>query len=262
MMVFLARAKRGFWGCVGFSWLLVSGLSAQADPGPFPRIMFQRPAGISGGAIQHFFSRFDLVAHGGAGPSAYALNESIHALNPGTIILGTSRQGVWPGSFPPECFIYRPNVAELTRAARPGDREIFVTSTAGFPPASEKYRYAMIGGDEWFTYTDLTPTSFTGVSTSGDFYLTRIHPVGDSIKTPIRFVGFGMLQNVTPFAPLVEASRSGSISSTSASIRPSRISATSTGSFMTPIALFSTRMTSPAASISTITASMISRSTA
>ncbi len=203
-MVFLARAKRGFWGCVGFSWLLVSGLSAQADPGPFPRIMFQRPAGISGGAIQHFFSRFDLVAHGGAGPSAYALNESIHALNPGTIILGTSRQGVWPGSFPPECFIYRPNVAELTRAARPGDREIFVTSTAGFPPASEKYRYAMIGGDEWFTYTDLTPTSFTGVSTSGDFYLTRIHPVGDSIKTPIRFVGFGMLQNVTPFAPLVE----------------------------------------------------------
>jgi hypothetical protein len=165
--------------------------------------MFQRPAGISGGSVQNFFARYDLVAHGGAGPSANALNESIRALNPGVIILGTSRQGVWPGSFPPECFIYRPYVPSLTRTANPGDSEIHVTSTQGFPPASEKYRYVLLG-DEWFTYTNLTTTSFTGVSTSGDFHLQRSHPVGDSLKTPIRFVGFGMLQNITPFAPLVD----------------------------------------------------------
>ncbi len=203
-MIFSRWWGKAGWRGAGMVLLMISGLWAQEEQGPFPRILFQRPAGIGGGAIQHFFSRFDLVVHGGAGPSAYALNESIHALNPRTLILGTSRQGVWPGSFPPECFIYRPHVAELTQTAKPGDTEIFVTSTAGFPPASEKYRYAMIGGDEWFNYTDLTPTSFTGVSTSGDFFLQRIHPVGDSIKTPIRFVGFGMLQNITPFAPLVE----------------------------------------------------------
>ena len=195
--------KVGWVACTGIL-MTISGLAAQNDPAPFPRIMFQRPAGMSGGAVQHFFARYDLIAHGGAGASASALNQSIRALNPEVIILGTSRQGVWPGSFPPECFIYRPQVPSLTQAAKPGDSEIFVTSTEGFPASSEKHRYVLLGGDEWFTYTDITPTSFTGVSTSGDFYLQRTHPVGDSLKTPIRFVGFGMLQNITPFAPKVE----------------------------------------------------------
>jgi len=194
----------GGWMVAGMLVCMTSGGWAQKYTSTFPRIMFQRPAGITGGAVQNFFARYDLVVHGGAGPNAYALNESIRVLNPEVIILGTSRQGVWPGSFPPACFIYRPNRPRLTQPAKPGDTEIFVTSTEGFPTSSDKYRYGLLGGDEWFTYSGVTPTSFTGVSTSGDFYLQRTHPAGDSLKTPVRFVGFGMLQNITPFAPLVD----------------------------------------------------------
>ncbi len=188
---------------LGFIVLMAGSTWAQKDPASFPKIMFQRPAGISGGAIEHFFSRYDLAIHGGAGPDAYALNDRIRKLNPNTLILGTSRQGVWPGSFAPECFIYRHQTPRLTKAASPGDKEIFVTSTEGFPTAKDAYRFAMIGGDEWFIYSGLTDTSFTGVTTTGDLSLHRVHAVGDTLKTPVRFVGFGMLQNITPFAPLV-----------------------------------------------------------
>ncbi len=182
-----------------WTWAAWSGAAFDS----YPKIMFQRPAGISGGAIEHFMARYDLAIHGGAGPHAYALNDAIRALNPHIVILGTSRQGVWPGSFPPACFVYRPQMPRLTREAKPGDTEIFVTSTAGFPTRADKYRFAMIGGDEWFIYNDVTDTSFVGVITSGDLSLHRIHPLNDSLKTPVRFVGFGMLHNITPFAPLV-----------------------------------------------------------
>ncbi|MBN2354891.1 hypothetical protein JXO59_02200, partial [candidate division KSB1 bacterium] len=178
-------------------------LYAQEYNTPYPRVMFQRPAGVGGGAVQHFFARFDLAIHGGGGPSAYALNDSIRRLNPGVIILGTSRQGVWPGSFTPECFIFNAAKATLTREAKPGDTEIFVTSTEGFPTSGDRYRYAAVGGDTWIVYEDVTPTSFVGVPASGDFSLTRTHRVGETMRTPIRFVGFGMLHNITPFAPLV-----------------------------------------------------------
>ena len=185
-------------------WLMLAiPVAAQKVPDGFPRIMFQRPAGISGGAIQHFFARYDLAIPGSNGPEAYAVNQAIRAINPNVVILGTSRQGVWPGSFPPGCFMWRHYRPTLTRQAKPGDTEIFVTSTAGYPTSADKYRYALIG-DEWITYKDLTATSFTGVATSGDFYLTKTHATGTVVKTPIRFVGFGMLQNITPYAPLVE----------------------------------------------------------
>jgi len=184
--------------------LLVAGVVAAQDFNPrFPKILFQRPAGISGGAIDQFFARYDLVIHGGAGPNAYRLNDRIRSLNRRTVIFGTSRQGVWPGSFPPECFMYRPSVASLTRPANPGDQTIYVNSTAGFPAGTDPDRFGLIGGAEWFTYSNKTDTSFTGVAVSGSFFLQQTHAVGDSIKTPIRFVGFGMLQNLTPLAPQV-----------------------------------------------------------
>jgi len=192
-----------------FSLLLLTGagepsLRAQNYQPPFPRLVFQRPGGIGGGSVQYFFSRYDLAIHGGGRQNAYALNDSIHAINPNTVILGTNDQGVWPGSYPPGCFLYRAQMPLLTRPVHPGDTEIYVTSTDGFPTSAETYRFALLDGEEWINYQDLTDTSFVGVSTTGDFILHRDYEVGDSVKTPIRFIGFGMLQNLTPFAPLVD----------------------------------------------------------
>ncbi len=187
---------------------LVPPLSAQQYQPPFPRLVFQRPGGISGGAVQYFFSRYDLAIHGGAGLNAYALNDSIHALNPNTVILGTSRQGVWPGNpiWPPACFIYSSYYGSLIEAAEPGDTDIRVDSTTGFKTNTiGDDIYALIGGDDWISFTGYTDSTIHGIPVSGDYAINRSHAAGDSIKRPARFQGFGYLHNVTPLAPLVNS---------------------------------------------------------
>lgn len=185
---------------------LVPALPAQQYQPPYPRLVFQRPGGIAGGALQYFISRYDLAVHGGAGINAYALNDSIHALNPNTVILGTSRQGVWPGNpiWPPGCFVYSSYYGTLTAAAEPGAAEIRVDSTLGFKTNTiSDDLYALIGGDDWISFSGFTDSTIYGIPVSGDYALNRSHAAGDSIKRPARFQGFGYLHNVTPLAPLV-----------------------------------------------------------
>jgi hypothetical protein len=173
---------------------------------PYPRLVFQRPGGISGGAAQYFFSRYDLAIHGGAGVNAYALNDSIHLHNPNTIILGTSRQGIWPGNpiWPPACFVYSSYFGALTAAAQPGDSEIRVDSTTGFKTNSlNDDVYALIGEGDWISFTGFTDTTIYGIPVSGDYAINSIHAPGDSIKRPSRFQGFGYIHNVTSYAPLI-----------------------------------------------------------
>ncbi len=177
-------------------------LGAQDFNPPFPRTMFQRPGGLAGGAVQHFFAKYDLAIHGGGLSNAAAANDSIRALNPNIVIFGTSRQGVWPGSFPPGCFVYREAFATLTRAAQPGESEIMVSNTTGFLPTADD-NFLLLGSDDWVTITGKTDTSFIGIPVSEDWAINYTHPVGDSVKTIVRFVGFGMLHNITPLAPLV-----------------------------------------------------------
>ncbi len=193
-----------------FSLLLALALPsyAQQYQPPYPRIVFQRPGGIAGGAAQYFFSRYDLAIHGGGGVNAYALNDSIHALNPNTVILGTSRQGIWPGNpvWPPACFVYSSYFGGLTAAANPGDTFIRVDSTRGFKTnLINDDVYALIGADDWISFTGFTDTTIYGIPVSGDYALNTAHSAGDSIKRPSRFVGFGYLHNVTPYAPLVDS---------------------------------------------------------
>ncbi|HPR88238.1 MAG TPA: putative glycoside hydrolase [bacterium] len=181
-------------------------LSAREYRPPYPRLVFQRPGGIAGGAVQYFFSRYDLAIHGGGGIFAYALNDSIHALNPHTIILGTSRQGIWPGNpvWPPACFIYSSWFDSLRVAAQPGDTQIRVKSTAGFKTnAINDDIYALVGADDWISFTGFTDTTIYGIPVSGDYALNIAHAIGDTIKRPSRFQGFGYLHNVTAFAPLI-----------------------------------------------------------
>lgn len=171
---------------------------------PFPRLVFQRPGGIAGGTAQYFFSRYDLAIHGGGGINAYALNDSIHALNPNTIILGTSRQGIWPGNpvWPPACFIYSSWFDSLRAAAQPGDTQIRVKSTAGFKTnALNDDIYALVGANDWISFTGFTDTTIYGIPVSGDYALNVVHAIGDTVKRPSRFQGFGYLHNVTAFAP-------------------------------------------------------------
>ncbi len=186
--------------------LLPGRLPARDFKPPFPRLVFQRPGGIAGGAVQYFFSRYDLAIHGGGGIFAYALNDSIHALNPNTIILGTSRQGIWPGNpvWPPACFIYSSWFDSLRAPAQPGDTWIRVKSTAGFKTNSiNDDTFALVGADDWILFTGFTDTTIYGIPVSGDYALNTVHAIGDSVKRPSRFQGFGYLHNVTAFAPPV-----------------------------------------------------------
>ena len=182
--------------------ILASSVSAFAQDfnPPFPRTMFQRPAGPVVGAIQHFFARYNLAIIGDRGANAWACVDSIRQLNENCIIFGTSRQGVWPESDPPETFMFRHAFAELTQPANPGDGVVYVTNTNGFRLGRYE-QFALIGYDDWIEYGGMTETSFTGVTSSGAFAVDSVHPVGDSVKTPIRFPGLGMLPNFTLFAP-------------------------------------------------------------
>ncbi len=189
------------------SWQIT--LAQNYNP-PFPRLVFQRPGGISGGAIQYFISRYDLSIHGGAGVNAYALNDSIHALNPNTVILGTSRQGVWPGNsiWPPACFVYTGYFETLKTAAAPGESQLHVTSTAGFKTNTiGDDVYALLGSDDWISFTGYTDSTIFGIPVSGEWAINVTHAAGDSVKRPWRFPGFGYVHNITPFAPEVNGKK-------------------------------------------------------
>ncbi len=185
-------------------WLLpLIPARAQNYKPPFPRLVFQRPGGISGGAVQNFFSRYDLAIHGGAGINAYALNDSIRRHNPETLILGTSRQGIWPGNplWPPGTFVYSAYYGTLTAPAQPGDTQIRVNSTAGLKMNSVKDDiYALLGEDDWISFTSYDDTTLYGIPVSADYAINKEHPAGDSLRRPIRFIGFGYIHNLTPFA--------------------------------------------------------------
>ena len=180
-------------------------LTQQYQPG-YPRLLFQRPGSIVSSTAQYFFSRYDVAIHGGSGPNAYALNDSIHALNPNTVIMGTARQGVWPGNpiWPPACFVYSSYFGRLTADANPGDSEIRVDSTKGFKTNSiGDDLYALIGAEDWISFQGFTDSTIYGIPASGDYALNAVHAAGDSVKRPARFQGFGYLHNVTPYAPLI-----------------------------------------------------------
>jgi len=178
---------------------------------PFPRLVFQRPGGISGGAIEHFLARYNFVVHGG-GLDVYHqtadLNTAVRRLNPDVLILGTSRQGVWPMNplWPSQCFLYSDYYATLADTARPGDRTIRVSTTqklaANFNLGDV---YALLGGDNWIMFSGYTDSTLTGIPASGDGAITRIHPPGDSLKRPVRFSGFGYVHNITSFAAPVDS---------------------------------------------------------
>lgn len=162
----------------------------------FPRVMFGRPAAAVGGAIDQFYARFDLAIIGGAGLNEARCAESVRKINPDCIIIGTSRQGVWPDNDPPDSFVFSNAFATLTQPANPGNTDIYLTNTRDFP--SDGKQYALIGGDDWIRYAGVTDNSLTGVTG-----LDRTHTKGEQVQLPIRFVGFGMLHNLTRFAPPV-----------------------------------------------------------
>ncbi|MBN2355044.1 hypothetical protein JXO59_02965 [candidate division KSB1 bacterium] len=58
--------------------LIALPLAAQNYNPPFPRLAFQRPGGIGGGALDHFMARFDFVVHGG-GISSYNTTQDLNA---------------------------------------------------------------------------------------------------------------------------------------------------------------------------------------
>lgn len=173
---------------------------------PFPRTVFQSPYGTAGGAAAYFYSRYDLAVHGLRNEWAQAFNDSIRALNPDILIFGTCEQGVWPNSnIPPSMFIYCASYYTLTDTARPGDSQmkVFHVNNYGHPVRPGNV-YALVGENDWITYTTVDSNTFYGIPTSGYWALDYAHPPGDSIKFANRMSGFGMIHNLTPYAPLAD----------------------------------------------------------
>jgi hypothetical protein len=133
---------------------------------PFPRTAFQSPTGTYGGAADHIFAQFDLVDHALRGPNAKAFNDSIRALNPDIIILGTSRQGAWVNSEPAGMLAFHAVFFTLKNNIQPGDTEIDLLPANDYALPS-KHKYALIGEDDWITYDDFDGNRFVGVPGSG-----------------------------------------------------------------------------------------------
>ena len=178
---------------------------------PFPRTVYQSPAGTAGGAIDFFYSLYDLAIHGLTGSEAAALNDSIRLLNPNSVILGTSRQGPFAsnsieGQYP-ELFAYLPVRFKLIDEVGPGTSSMRVERLNSYPapdPATAGItRYALIDGRDWISFAVQNDTTISGIPTSGSMAIEMVHQPDKEIVFPIRFVGFGMLPNYTEYAPLI-----------------------------------------------------------
>ena len=190
-----------FLSSILFFLIASRGFSQNYNPS-FPRVVFQRPAGsghphYSDGTTALIFSKFDLAVFTGLGDGGRILAEQIRKLNPNTIVLGTSKQGVWPGSDPGEFFAVKSICALLQQDLSGGETQILVNSTQGFPTG--RYKYGIINGDV-FSYAGMEGNKFVGIPSSGELAV-EAHSKGEKVKTPIRFGGFGMLPDFTDFAP-------------------------------------------------------------
>jgi len=188
---------------------------------PFPRIAYQAPRGstrpsYSDGAMAEIFSKFDLLAFAGLGEYNSKLANEIKAINPSVAVIGTSRQGVWPGSDPGQCFVLRSGAARLLKPTAPGDTEIFIDSIDAIRKVSisqpDRYKYAVINNEDTISYEDCEKVEngykLTGIpSDSGNANAVDSHQAGEKLKAPIRFCGLGMLHDLTAFAPRISDGR-------------------------------------------------------
>ncbi len=184
---------------------VLAGVAAAQDFNPpYPRVVFQRPAengypNNSWGASARIFARFDLVAIPGFEGGAMFADEIRH-YNPKTVILGTSKQGAWPGSNPPEFFAFRSIYSRLAEPVHAGASEIIVTTTEGFADNRNKYLFV---GDDLIRFSGIDGNRVTGIPSSGEFAV-QDHQANEPIRVPIRFGGFGYLPNLTDVAPKVD----------------------------------------------------------
>ena len=201
----LLLSKATIWRGVLFAFyigILASTVYSQNYNPPYPRLVFQRPTeGNVGGSCEQFFSRYDCAIFYGASEKNEWIANQIRQINPSTIILAETKQGVWPGNDPPEFFMTKSLHTALTVATSGGETEIFVDSTSGFSSKANE-RYLIINGNDIVQYSGMTATSFTGIPTTGELAVDA-HAQGEVVKTVIKFSGFGYLPNLTRFAPTV-----------------------------------------------------------
>ncbi|MDZ7378265.1 MAG: putative glycoside hydrolase [candidate division KSB1 bacterium] len=190
-------ALLGTLGCA------VAVMGQNYDP-PYPRVVASGPGGItfgetSIGAKPMIWAQYDLAIVyadvGRGGPEYAAL---LRQLNPDIVLLGlVSTQGVWPGSDPYAFHALHSYSTVTTSGVGPGSTSIPVESTAAFPNAP----FYIFVGESPVYYRGKTATAFTGVAAEE---LKTSYPAGTKVTAPVRFVGFGMLPNLTDFCPLVE----------------------------------------------------------
>ena len=199
---------------------LRSSLQAQGPLNPpFPRIYYGTPTEtsqphFSDGAEALILSQFDLLATAGMGAWNAGVAQDVQAINPTAIHLGTSKQGVWPGSDPAQCFVLRSDSAQLMDPVPAGASELRIDSLEAIQKVQisnpERYQYAVIDGRDLFAYEAYGPAEggyrLSGIPTSGELALDS-HEQGAKTKAIIRFPGFGMLHDLTSFAPALPDGR-------------------------------------------------------
>jgi hypothetical protein len=185
----------------------VSSMLAQDYNPRWPRIVFQRPRGDTGGTTDQAFARFDWAANSGGGTKGANLAQCVKAINPNIVYLGTAKpQGFWPNSDPADFHLTKSQYAILLQETQGGETEILVSSTEGFPTV-RKDMYAFIG-DDIFKYKDLEDDKFVDINTTDENLRIEAHSYGDTITMPIRRSGVGMMPNFTRFVPEVNGKKS------------------------------------------------------
>ena len=191
---------------LAFIALDVGSMLAQDYNPRWPRIVFQRPRGDTGGTTDYAFARFEWAANAGLGNKGSDLARRVKGINPDIVYMGTSRQGMWPGGDPAEFHATKSQYAVLMQDTQGGETEILVSTTEGFSTARNE-RFAFIGSDV-FMYRDLESDKFIGIPADDPDYSIGAHSAGDTITMPVRRSGIGMLPNFTRFPPLVDGKTS------------------------------------------------------
>ncbi|MDZ7725247.1 MAG: hypothetical protein U5R06_21130 [candidate division KSB1 bacterium] len=196
---------------IGLVLLLFIQVSAQdrLNP-PFPRIASYSMGGkhwpqYSIGTRYQIQSKYDLLFTAGTEDRDGTYKATRYrSLNPDQILIGGGVNGLWFYD-PPQYYLYRSYRGYVQEEAQSNQGFIVVDSTQGIGQGVNDIRfvYAVINNDVVNVTGTSNDTIF--ITNDGGFYsLEHTVSVGDSVLSPIRVAGPGVIPNFSQWSPAVD----------------------------------------------------------
>jgi len=184
---------------------------------PYPRNVYFTVWGNGGGGFPTYSggtwfennAKFDMMMITGARDGIYVARK-MREINPEQILL-THYVPMFIND-PVDYFLYRSYRAQLKRAIVPGQKEIYVTKTAGsnagLPAGDFTLAYLVIDDDVIRVGTIVNDTTFriyADPSTSEG--INSAHSAGAMVRSPLRASGPGIYPNLSEYGPTVDGKK-------------------------------------------------------